>query len=258
MICAREALPLQKAAAELRALAGAGQSVLALPADVARTSDVDALVEAAFSEFGRLDILVNNAAIAGPIGALESNDWREWIHTIEVNLLGPVSLSRAVLPHFKRARRGKIIQLSGGGAANPVSNRSAYAVSKAAVVRFVETLAEETRQYHIDVNAIAPGVLNTRMLRDILAAGPEILGAAAHEGILTQQRDGGMPLAKGADLAVFLGSSASDGISGKLISAVWDPWEELPNHLADLNGTDVYALRRILPKDRGMTWGDRD
>jgi hypothetical protein len=67
-----------------------------------------------------------------------------------------------------------------------------------------------------------------------------------------------VPIYKGADLAVFLGSRLSDGITGKLISAPWDPWKTLPNHLADLNGTDIYTLRRIVPKDRGMTWGDGD
>jgi NAD(P)-dependent dehydrogenase (short-subunit alcohol dehydrogenase family) len=135
---------------------------------------------------------------------------------------------------------------------------SAYAASKAAVIRFIETLAEETRAYHIDVNAVAPGALNTRMLDEFLAAGPEAMGAAFHERSLRQKQEGGVPLCKGADLAVFLGSSLSDGITGKLISAVWDPWNTLPSHLDDLNGTDVYTLRRITPEDRGMTWGDGD
>jgi NAD(P)-dependent dehydrogenase (short-subunit alcohol dehydrogenase family) len=258
MICARNGMLLDKAALELEKLAGIGQSVLALPADVSKPKDVAALVERALSKFGRVDILVNNAGIAGPSGAIEQVDWEEWIHTIEINLLGSVLLSRAILPHFKQAARGKIIQLSGGGATNPLPMLSAYAASKAAVIRFVETLAEETRQHHIDVNAIAPGALNTRMLDEFLAAGPEAIGLAFHERSLQQKRDGGVPLCKGADLAVFLGSSLSDGITGKLISAVWDPWETLPNHLDELNGTDIYTLRRIMPKDRDMTWGDRD
>lgn len=258
MICARNEMLLDSAALALKPLAGVGQSVLALPCDISKLADVTALVGAALREFGRLDVLVNNAAVAGPCGGIENIDLSEWFRAIEINLLGSVLLSRAILPHFKKAAHGKIIQLSGGGATNPLPGLSAYAASKAAVIRFVETLAEETRPHHIDVNAIAPGALNTRMLDEFLAAGPERIGPAFYERSLRQKKDGGAPLGKGADLAVFLGSSSSDGITGKLISAIWDPWEELPNHLEDLNGTDIYTLRRIVPKDRGVAWGDDD
>jgi NAD(P)-dependent dehydrogenase (short-subunit alcohol dehydrogenase family) len=205
-----------------------------------------------------LDILVNNAGVAGPIGEIESIDWHEWIRAIEINLLGSVLMSRAIVPHFKQAKRGKIIQLSGGGATNPLPMLSAYAASKAAIIRFVETLAEETRSHHIDVNAVAPGALNTRMLDEVLAAGPATIGPAFHARALQQRKDGGVPLCKGAELCVFLGSSLSNGITGKLISAVWDPWEMLPNFLDDLNTTDVYTLRRIVPKDRKLGWGGGD
>jgi NAD(P)-dependent dehydrogenase (short-subunit alcohol dehydrogenase family) len=256
MICARNEILLDKAAVALRLLAGAGQSVLALPADISNLGDVTALVGAALREFGRVDVLVNNAGVVGPCGAIENIDLKEWLRAIEINLLGSVLLSRAILPHFKQAARGKIIQLSGGGATSPLPGLSAYAASKAAVIRFVETLAEETRPHHIDVNAIAPGALNTRMLDEFLAAGAERIGPAFYERLLRQKKDGGAPLDKGADLAVFLGSPLSDGITGKLISAVWDPWEALPHHLEALNGTDVYTLRRIVPEDRGMAWGD--
>jgi NAD(P)-dependent dehydrogenase (short-subunit alcohol dehydrogenase family) len=258
MICARNEVLLDKAALALKKLAGTGQSVLALPADVSKPKDVTALVDGALREFGGLDILVNNAGVVGPSGAVEDIDWKEWMRTIEINLLGSVLLSRSVLPHFKLAEHGKIVQLSGGGATNPLPGLSAYAVSKAAVVRFVETLAEETRRHRIDVNAIAPGALNTRMLDEFIAAGPANIGPAFHERALQQKKAGGTPLCKGADLAVFLGSSLSDGITGKLISAVWDPWITLPNHLDDLDGTDIYTLRRIVPTDRGITWGDGD
>src|SRR5229473_1132717 len=191
MICARDETFLDGAAQDLKKLAGTGQSVLALPADVSKPEDVTALVDGALREFGRLDILVNNAGVAGPSGAIENVDWKEWIRTIEINLLGSVLMSRSVLPHFKRANRGKIIQLSGGGATNPLPMLSAYAASKAAVIRFVETLAEETRLHRIDVNAIAPGALNTRMLDAFLAAGPERIGFAFYERSLRQKQDGG-------------------------------------------------------------------
>src|SRR6185436_20968340 len=111
--------------------------------------------------------------------------------------------------------------LSGGGATNPLPRISAYAASKAAVVRFAETLAEELRDAHVDVNAIAPGPLNTRLLDEVLTAGPEKVGAGFYERSLKQKEQGGAPLERGAELAVFLGSAASDGITGKLLSALW-------------------------------------
>jgi NAD(P)-dependent dehydrogenase (short-subunit alcohol dehydrogenase family) len=172
-----------------------------------------------------------------------------------VNLFGSVLCARAVLPHFREHGYGKIIQLSGGGATSPLPRLSAYAASKAAVVRFAETLAEELRGTGIDVNAIAPGALNTRLLQEVLDAGPEHVGASFYERALEQRASGGTPLEQAARLAVFLGSEASDGITGKLISAPWDPWEELPAHADDLGSTDVYTLRRIVPADRDLSWG---
>jgi NAD(P)-dependent dehydrogenase (short-subunit alcohol dehydrogenase family) len=258
MICARDPRMLDAALKRLTARAGAGQRISALPADVSQAKDVDKLVAEALTALGRVDILVNNAAIGGPTGAVDAVDWREWMRTIEINLLGSVLASRALLPHFKRMGRGKIVQLSGGGATKPLPMLSAYAVSKAAVIRFVETLAEETRAHRIDVNAIAPGTLNTRMLDEFIAAGPQNVGPDFYEQARQCKQNGGIPLARGAELAVFLGSARSDGITGKLISAVWDPWEALPQHLDELKTTDIYTLRRIVPRDRGKSWGDID
>jgi NAD(P)-dependent dehydrogenase (short-subunit alcohol dehydrogenase family) len=167
-----------------------------------------------------------------------------------------VLMCRAVLPHMRRAGYGKIVQLSGGGATNPLPRISSYAASKAAVVRFAETLAEETRGAGIDVNCIAPGALNTRLLDQVLEAGAEAVGASFYERSLKQKETGGAPLERGADLSVFLASAESDGLSGKLLSAVWDPWEQLMEKIGDLP-QDVYTLRRIVPKDRGIEWGDK-
>jgi NAD(P)-dependent dehydrogenase (short-subunit alcohol dehydrogenase family) len=133
---------------------------------------------------------------------------------------------------------------------------SAYAVTKAAIVRYAETLAEEVRGTGIDVNAIAPGALNTRMLDEILEAGPDKVGMAFYQRALQQKESGGAGLSRGAELALFLASPASDGITAKLISAVWDNWEQWPAHLQELSGSDAYTLRRIGGRDRGFSWGD--
>ena len=245
-------------AAELRLAAGAGpgQRVVTHGGDVSRSDDVEQLVEFAVDALPELDIVVNNAGVYGPKGPIEQVDWLEWVRAIEINLLGSVLVARAVLPHLKRRGYGKLIQLSGGGATAPLPNLSAYAASKAAIVRFMETLAHEVRADRIDVNAIAPGALNTRLLDEVIAAGPGRVGAGFYTRALEQQASGGTPLERGASLAVYLASPASDGITGRLLSAVWDPWPTLGEHRGELAETDIYTLRRIVPDDRGLDLGE--
>lgn len=257
MLCARNADLLERARVELAAMAGASQKIVAQVADVSSESDVQNVMTQTLQQLGGCHILVNNAGIYGPKGEFESVDWAEWVRAIEINVYGSVLMSRAAVPHFKAQGYGKVIQLSGGGATNPLPRISAYAVSKAAIVRFAETLAEELRGTGIDVNAIAPGALNTRMLDEIIEVGPGKVGKTFYERSLKQKETGGAPLDKGADLALFLASSASDGITAKLISAVWDDWAHWPEHLQELTDSDAYTLRRITGRDRGLTWGDK-
>jgi NAD(P)-dependent dehydrogenase (short-subunit alcohol dehydrogenase family) len=254
-ICARDGKLLEQVQKELAPMAKRGNWVEAHAADVSQRADVERMVGRALQIFPHLQILVNNAGIYGPMGLIEEVDWDEWVKAMEINLFGSVLMCRAVLPHMRAQGYGKIVQLSGGGATNPLPRISAYAASKAAVVRFAETLAEELREFHIDVNAIAPGALNTRLLDEVLAAGADRVGQSSYERALKQKAQGGSPLEIGASLAVFLASAASDGLTGKLISAIWDPWITFPEHLADLQRTDIYTLRRIVPKDRGLQWG---
>jgi NAD(P)-dependent dehydrogenase (short-subunit alcohol dehydrogenase family) len=255
-ICARDEKKLHTAKEKLHGFCRPGQRVEVMRADVSKTEDVNRILSRAQEVFPQIQILVNNAGVYGPKGRIEGVDWDEWVRAIEINLLGSILMVRAFLPHLRKQKYGKIIQLSGGGATAPLPLISAYAASKAAVVRFAETLAEESKGDGIDVNSIAPGALNTRLLDEILEAGPEKVGRAFYERSVKQKKEGGAPIERGAELAVFLASSLSDGISGKLISAVWDPWEHFPEHLDELKKTDIYTLRRIVPKDRGMDWGE--
>jgi len=255
MLCARGVGPLRRAQEELAAMAGRKSRVVAMAADVSVPDEVRRLVDTALAELGGLDVLVCNAGIYGPKGPLQDVDWTEWSDAIGVNLMGVALACRAVLPHFLQRRCGKILVLSGGGASKPLPYLSGYAASKAAVVRLAETLADEVRESGIDVNAIAPGALNTRLLDEVLEAGPEKVGPTFYEQAVKQKEQGGTAMELGASLCVFLASSAGDGITGKLISAVWDPWRTLPEHLDDLRDSDIYTLRRIVPKDRGKDWG---
>lgn len=241
LICARDAKLLEQTRAEL-----ASPKVAARAADVSNLADVRAL----FDHFPRLDGLVNNAGVYGPKGPLPAVDIEEWMDAIRINLFGTMLACREAIGRGCK----KIVNLSGGGATAPLPNLSAYAASKAAVVRLTETLALENPA--IDINAIAPGALNTRMLDEVLAAGPERVGAAFYEKALQQKKSGGASLDAGSDLCVFLLSSASDGITGRLLSAIWDRWKDLPSHLEELRRTDVYTLRRITASDRGLKWDE--
>lgn len=254
LLMARDAAKLSHVHADLAAQARPGQAVHALAGDVSRPEDCEAVVEEAVRLFGGLTILVNNAGVYGPMGRLEDVDWKEWDEAIRINLLGTVLMCRAALRPMRARGYGKIVNLSGGGATGPLPRFSAYAASKAAVVRLTETLAEEVRDDHVDVNAIAPGALNTRLLDQVLQAGPETVGADFHARARKQRDEGGVPLEKGAALAAFLASARSDGITGRLLSAVWDDWERLAERRTDLAKGDVYTLRRIVPKDRGLDW----
>lgn len=254
-ICARDENLLAAAHEELAARAGDPGRVASRVADVADAAAVDALVAAAIERFPNLSILVNNAGVYGPKGPIEVVDWEEWAQAIAVNLFGSILPVRALIPHLRRLGGGKIVQLSGGGATSPLPGLSSYAASKAAIVRFAETLALELADDDVDVNSIAPGALNTRLLDEVLQAGPEAVGEDFYRRSLEQQASGGTPLELGAELAVWLASPASDGISGRLLSAKWDPWRDLPEHREDLE-SDIYTLRRIVPADRGFAWGD--
>ncbi len=255
-LCARDLSKLTEAQFELQGLCKNGQYVEVIQADVSKQDDVEHLVSSALAAFSQIHILVNNAGVYGPKGNIADVDWNAWIHSVEINLFGSILVTRALLPHFQTYHYGKVIQLSGGGATAPLPFISAYAAAKAGIVRFMETLAEEVRPDGIDVNSIAPGSLNTRLLDEVLDAGPEKVGKAFYEKSIKQKVQGGSPLERGAELAVFLASDKSDGITGKLISAIWDPWEHFPEHLEDLKKSDIYTLRRIVPRDRGMNWGD--
>ena len=123
---------------------------------------------------------------------------------------------------------------------------SAYSASKAGVVRFSENLAGEVAEHGIDVNAIAPGAVNTRMLDERLAA-----GVAVGEGeIEIDQRllqEGGTDPERPAALVVYLASARSDGLTGRLLAAVWDRWEEFD--IAAIMASEAYTVRRLKQED---------
>jgi NAD(P)-dependent dehydrogenase (short-subunit alcohol dehydrogenase family) len=212
-------------------------------ADISNEAIVKAAVKSIKSKCGSIDILVNNAGVQSPIGPFYKNNLDEWKRNIEINLFGTLNLTWYILPQMIENKKGKIINLSGGGSTSARPNFSAYAVAKTGIVRFTENLAEEVRDFNIDVNAVAPGAVNTKMLEEVLKA--KNLAGIEFSEAMTRKEKGGNDPNLAADLICFLASGLSDGISGKLISAPWDPWKDESYQNELRNNKDVAVLRRI-------------
>ncbi len=202
----------------------------------------------------RVDALVACAGIQGEMGRTLEADPAHWAQTVQANLIGTFFTLRAFAPLLARAdRRAKIVCFSGGGATKARANFSAYGTAKTGIVRLVETIAEEEREARLDINALAPGAINTRLTDEVLAKGPGVVGRAEYEAAVKQKESGGASLSTALAAVEWLLGPESDGISGRLISAPWDPWKKLSARASELQG-DVYTLRRIVPEDRGLKW----
>ena len=254
MICSSNFNNIKRSYINLNKIKKKNQKIFYLVTDVSSPQQVKKLVNFTIKKFKKIDILINNAGIYGPKGHIEKINWDEWVKTIKINLFGSILLCREVMPYFKKKNKGKIIQLS-GSAARPQALVSGYAVSKTGIVRFVENLAEEVKKYNIDINAVSPGALNTNMLEEVIKEGPKKVGMRYYKKALKQKKLGGSSFKTACDLILFLGSKYSNGIKGKIISALWDDWKNWPKYKKILQNSDVYTLRRLTSKDRGFNWG---
>jgi NAD(P)-dependent dehydrogenase (short-subunit alcohol dehydrogenase family) len=224
--------------------------------DVGDWAQVAAAARLVQENWPHLDGLIACAGLQGAIGPAVSIDPLHWSATVRANLEGTFYAIRAFHELLQHApQRAKIICFSGGGATKPRPNFSAYGAAKTAIVRLVETLAEELHGQPLDINAIAPGAINTRLTDEVIALGPTVAGTTEYEAALKQKAaGGGASLDRAIALVEWLLSPASDGISGRLLSAPWDPWPTLERHKTELADSDIYTLRRITPDDRGKKW----
>jgi 3-oxoacyl-[acyl-carrier protein] reductase len=230
------------------------QIILVKKCDVSIEKDVKEFISYSLDTFKTIHVLILNAGVYGPMGPIETVSLDEWRKSIDINLFGVLLPCRELIPHFKQNKYGKIIVLSGGGATNPMPNLSSYATAKAAVVRLVETLSKELSSYNVDINAIAPGAMSTRMMEQIINAGPDIVGDEFFKKNQNWKQNGATSMELGTNLAVYLSSDGSNGVTGKLISAQWDDWKNFGNHLDDLQNSDIYTIRRIVLEDRNKKW----
>lgn len=200
----------------------------------------------------KIDILINNAAIQGPIGPFVDNPWEEWVDCFTVDFLAPVYLTKIVLHGMIKQNSGCIISISGGGATSARAGFSSYGSAKCALVRFSETLAEEVRPYGVTVNCVAPGPMKSKMTQEIIHASLDINN---HEYLVAKKllsEDSEVTIKKASELVLMLASDLGKGITGRLISALWDPWEDLFKNSKKIEDSDLFTLRRITLEDRGI------
>jgi NAD(P)-dependent dehydrogenase (short-subunit alcohol dehydrogenase family) len=255
LLVARDSAALASLCESLQRDTSTNQRVVVFACDLSLPTAATAITSKLLDEFDVVTALINNAAILGPVGPFWENDFDLWQQTIRVNLLAPAELCSLIIPVMRKEGYGKIVNLSGGGATSPRPYFSAYATAKVGLVRLTEVLAHETSTMHIDINCIAPGVMPTGMLEEIRAVGLDRAGSLEFAQLQQQSSEPEKSLDRAAELAEFLVSAESDGITGRLISAVWDPWQGLPQRRELLGKSDIYTLRRIVPQDRGLDWG---
>ena len=215
--------------------------------DVADWGQVERTAAEVAAAWPQVDGLVTCAGLQGEIGRAVMADPVRWSSTVRANLDGTFHAIRAFHGLLERAsRRAKIVCFSGGGASKARPNFSAYGVAKVAIVRLVETIAEEEKGQPLDINAVAPGTINTQMTEDVLTLGAEVTGEAEYQAALKQKATGGASMGKALSLVEWMLSPASDGVSGRLISAQWDDWTALEDQKERLARSDIYTLRRIV------------
>ena len=243
-LAARSEPDLEEAAT---AVAELGAEAIAVRADVTSEMATVRLARRVVERFGRIDVLVNNAGTSGPVGPLQDNDISEWVDTINVNLTGTFLVCRAVVPVMIEQGGGKIINLSGAGVANAWSNMSAYCSSKAAVVRLTEVLAQELEGKGITVNALGPGSVHTDMWEKMTEQAAEAGAEFIHELGQRVLSGGGASIDDCAELAVWLASDESGGLSGRIISATADDFRSMSPQIAGIMEGDAYTLRVMKP-----------
>lgn len=240
-LVARSLNELEETAQQVQAL---GAPALVIPTDISDREQVDHMAARVIDRFSTIDVLVNNAAISGPVGPLQDVDPDRWVQVLQVNLFGTYHCCRAVLPTMVKQNRGWIISLTSEVDMATYYSMSAYSTSKAAIIRLTEGLARELAHTNVRVNALGPGGIPSRMAEEIrdeaAAAGAYDLSESCR-AVAAGERDA---TEQATALAVFLACDDSGNMSGKLLSAVLDDLDDLRERVPEIMASDAYQLRR--------------
>ena len=236
VVCARNTDSLAKAENDF---ADFRDRLTLLQADVGREEDVERMIKRINLEKNSLHVLINNAGIYGPIGDIADISSSAWLEAVNINLMGVFYTCKHAVPLMRKTGFGRIINLSGGGATKPMPGYSAYCSTKAAVVRFSETLAQELHEDGIFVNSIAPGFIATDIHQATLKSRHPVIGSFLQQ-TEAKMKSGGDDPNRAVKLALHLASEKCT-LSGKLISAIHDPWDHDEQNFTP----NYWTLRRI-------------
>jgi len=199
-----------------KAIKSLGADVISITADVSIPKDIKRVVDRSIDHFRKIDILMNNAAIIGPVSPVFMIDQKEWEEVLNINLRGPYLFSKEVIPYMIKHGRGKIINVTSGLGEIVMPPFAAYSVAKAGLIHLTKIMAEELEYHNIQVNGLDPDVMATKMQEEIRNLGPEILGNEIYNEFVSMKEGGFLkPPEKVASLAVFLASEESDHITGE-------------------------------------------
>ncbi|KJR43663.1 short-chain dehydrogenase/reductase SDR [Candidatus Magnetoovum chiemensis] len=188
---------------------------VALNIDISKGDSISVIVNETIKNFGKIDILMNNAAIALPVKPLKDFNLSQFNSTMDINLTAAFSLSCACLPHMIKQGSGKIINVTSGLAMMAMPLFGAYSVSKAALLHFTKILALELKPFNIQVNGLDPGMIDTKMQDDVRQQGPAVLGKEMYEELSALKKKHLLRSPQEpARLAVFLASAQSDNLTG--------------------------------------------
>jgi len=248
---------MARSASELTAtvceITGAGGSAMAAAGDASRPGDVDRAIGRIRSQLGPIDLLVNNAGIAGPSG----NTWdlrpESWWETVQVNLGSAYLCTRAVLPEMIARANGRIVNITSQAGAARWPQQTAYAVSKAAIIKLTENVAAETRASRVHVFSVDPGLLPIGLTTSAIAetAVPGSSEARRDAWLRHQLTAGhGADPALPARLLVRIAAGDADSLSGCHLS-VHDDLDQMLALATRTPKTDIYRLRRAEPAMAG-------
>jgi short-subunit dehydrogenase len=229
------------------------QFVITIKLDLSNLNSIPKIINKELKKLPKVDILINCAAIQGPIGKSWENSFKDWEKSFNINFYSTMVMTNTILPFMLKNNSGSIINISGGGSTSSRPDFSSYAISKTALVRYTEILSDELSNTKIRVNSISPGVMATNMIKQVIKYKKNIKNkneVISADKVLSE----GDNKDNAINLCIFLSTKESNGINGKLISALWDPWNEFKKYKSYIANSDIYTLRRIIPKDRGMNW----